>query len=449
MSTRLMGAPSQGRTVKGDRTWKIGRKLYNLEPFLDRHPGGAELLEMAYEEFGDATYAFESHHTDVKRTLRVLEKYRVTEEELEPGRPTICDDGPTITSDNNTTFFGVLKTRVGAYLRKTENVAGPTTLCIRLFWSFVAAWFCCFAGTVYTWERPWLNLACAALTGLCGAVLAGFGHNWSHQPKYAGWTWVLDLEGLDSLNWPLQHDLCHHMFTNLPSDAHWKILEPFLVTDPRLHRQRNCVQRYVTPYLAQIIFALGCMFSNLVFLVQIVLAVVDPANVDARKLHPRDVRFYPGVTLLALQLALLTYVHGWRWGGALFVLKSGIMSSWYLTLAFINHNSEAAWRINDRSKVDDWALEQLYSSSDIGEPGLSFLGSWKYLWLNYHTVHHLFPHTDMSKHPGIQNVLVEVCKEFGIKFDHGKSMGVLYLEMLETLRTPRDILNVMAQLKDL
>ena len=54
-----------------------GRKLYNLEPFLAKHPGGAQLLELAWAEFGDSTYAFESHHNDVPHALRVLEKYAV------------------------------------------------------------------------------------------------------------------------------------------------------------------------------------------------------------------------------------------------------------------------------------------------------------------------------------------------------------------------------------
>lgn len=79
--------------------------------------------------------------------------------------------------------------------------------------------------------------------------------------------------------------------------------------------------------------------------------------------------------------------------------------------------------------------------------GLGFLGSAQYLWLNYHTVHHLFPHTDMSKHPAIQQILMEVCDEFGIIYCRGKPLHELYMEMLETFRTPRDLFGVMAQLE--
>ena len=42
--------------------WRIGNRFYDLTPFLDRHPGGRALLEMARDRFDDSTYAFEAHH---------------------------------------------------------------------------------------------------------------------------------------------------------------------------------------------------------------------------------------------------------------------------------------------------------------------------------------------------------------------------------------------------
>ena len=50
---------------------------------------------------------------------------------------------------------------------------------------------------------------------------------------------------------------------------------------------------------------------------------------------------------------------------------------------------------------------QLQASADWGVQ-LSFLAAGRYLWLNYHTVHHLFPITDFSHHPAIQKILMEV-----------------------------------------
>ena len=93
----------------------------------------------------------------------------------------------------------------------------------------------------------------------------------------------------------------------------------------------------------------------------------------------------------------------------------------------MNHNTEESWDIDRRNNAQDWGEAQLIACADIGV-GLTFLESWRYLWLNYHTVHHLFPHTDMSKHPGIQTILVETCKEFGIRYECNTFYS-LYLEM--------------------
>lgn len=75
--TRRLVYPATMLAVLTRSPCNAGRKLYNLEPFLEIHPGGAQLLELAWAEFGDSTYAFESHHNDVPHALRVLEKYAV------------------------------------------------------------------------------------------------------------------------------------------------------------------------------------------------------------------------------------------------------------------------------------------------------------------------------------------------------------------------------------
>ena len=130
--------------------------------------------------------------------------------------------GPILTRVTLNHFF-----QVDVHLRTTPRGAGPTDQCLALFAAVLAGWFVGFARTVQTG-----SLLFAALTGMAGALLAGFGHNWAHQPRYHGWAWVLDLEGLSSQNWFVAHVLTHHMYTNLPGDNHFRILEPFLVTDP-------------------------------------------------------------------------------------------------------------------------------------------------------------------------------------------------------------------------
>ena len=118
-----------------------------------------------------------------------------------------------------------------------------------------------------------------------------------------------------------------------------------------------------------------------------------------------------------LSQPLLASAYVWRFGlssAALyeFWVVAG-MSVWYFTIALMNHNTDHT--LVSRSSPRDWAEQQLMSCSDLGV-GLSFLASWRYLWLNYHTVHHLFPTTDMSRHPEIQRILLEVAAKHKVSY---------------------------------
>ena len=122
-------------------------------------------------------------------------------------------------------------------------------------------------------------------------------------------------------------------------------------------------------------------------------------------------------------------LHAWGWHGLLLCyLSFGITSVWYFSLALMNHNAEHCSDIDLRNSARDWGEAQLYSSADFACES-SFLGSIPWLWLNYHTVHHLFPHTDMSKHPGIQQILIKTCKEFNVNYRVSDPV-TLYREMV-------------------
>ena len=41
--------------------WRIGGSFYDFSTFLNRHPGGPEVMLMARDRFEDATVVFEAH----------------------------------------------------------------------------------------------------------------------------------------------------------------------------------------------------------------------------------------------------------------------------------------------------------------------------------------------------------------------------------------------------
>merc|ERR1712165_498007 len=107
---------------------------------------------------------------------------------------------------------------------------------------------------------------------------------------------------------------------------------------------------------------------------------------------------------------------------------------YYFTMALMNHNAEHCLKTRVRNAAEDWGIAQLHSSADWSV-GCSFFEAGKYLWLNFHTVHHLFPRVDFSHHPAIQKIMFEACAEFGIDYQVGNFFDI-WCEMVHTFSTP-------------
>ena len=113
-----------------------------------------------------------------------------------------CPEGdfPHFMPENS--FYNVLRARVHEYL-KTVGGPGPTQECINLFWILVTSYFALLAIICYT-NSTIANIAWGVVSGL----MATYGHNWIHQPKYRLWAVLgLDLPGLSSENWLREHTL--------------------------------------------------------------------------------------------------------------------------------------------------------------------------------------------------------------------------------------------------
>ena len=395
------------------RLWRIGGNWYNLAPFLERHPGGAEVVRLARARFEDSTYAFEAHHHNYRRARTVLARYRVS-----PPAGTqhsSCAAGAPLLADDDA-FYSVLRRRLTQHLRSVACPrGGPTNECVWLFWgvvvAYVLAWGVMFAtGT----------LVAAFVFGGVSALLGAFGHNWVHQPDYRLWSYVaLDTVGFSSTGWLREHVLQHHMYTNTPWDNHFRGTEPFIVTDPTV--ERCFVQRHVTPVLHPLLLTLGLYANYGTHLVDML------RGREEWRLSKAILPFHVGLVMC-------------RWGlvrgGGLTYAWGAVLGLWYFTLALMNHNAEHALDVDARNAARDWGEAQLRSSTDW-HAHLPFRSAWIYLWLNYHTVHHLFPRLDFSHHPAAQAILVRTCREMGVAYCATASPWTIYCEMIVSFSRPR------------
>merc|ERR1712136_938 len=402
--------------------WRIGAKYYDLTEFMHRHPGGPQLIQMARDRFDDATFAFEAHHHDYKKARAILQRYYVCD--VDESERLTCLNGeeyPKFLLDDNS-FYSVLRKRVKEYFQNCAShdgrwtAPGPTQECVILFWTVFVVWLNSFAYCVYSG-----TLQAALLCGLFASWLGAFGHNWVHQPKYRIWAVLsLDTVGFSSESWYRAHVLQHHMYTNTVKDNHFKGTDPFLITDPTV--ERSWLQKYVTPYLNPIILTFG-MWGNYI--------------AHSVALFKGEEPLHWGKILLPIEVGIMIHRWGWTWGIALLYTMYGLLGLYYFTLALMNHNAEHCSDVKMRNKARDWGEAQLNSSADWGVD-LGFYQSMIYLWLNYHTVHHLFPHVDMSRHMDIQGILIKACKEFNIEYVNGNPV-YLWKEMVKNFSTPHSL----------
>jgi fatty acid desaturase/cytochrome b involved in lipid metabolism len=406
--------------------WRIAGKLYDFTPMLDTHPGGRDMLLLARDRFEDCTFAFEAYHPNYERVRGALQKYEVAvedlpEEDVDSAEERVKRGFPTEFIPD-TSVYSVLRRKVADYLRKNGG-SGPTKECLRLWWWCVAGFVASFSCMVATG-----SVVAAVVTGIFGALIGGFGHNWVHQPKYRNYAYSLDVVGFSSEAWLRDHNLQHHMYTNGPLDNHLTGSEPFLMTDPTKERPfwQGTIFRVLQPFL----LSFG-VYAN----------YFEHTNAMIKGFE----RFSVGKLFLPMEIVLLVYCWGLSWGLLLTYAYTATIGVWYFTLALINHNAETNFLGKTSTvKVQDWGHGQMISSTDLGHAGgETIYSSARFLWLNYHTVHHMFPSTDMSKHPGIQKVVMETLKEefpeIAKHYRVDKNFWKIYCEMMTSFTSARHL----------
>ena len=90
--------------------WKIKGKKYDLEPFLDKHPGGRRILT-ACKGDNDLTATFESNHAfcNMQKIEQIMKKYEVG----------TCDKSNFTFKQNG--FYRTLQTRVKSVIYDSKS----------------------------------------------------------------------------------------------------------------------------------------------------------------------------------------------------------------------------------------------------------------------------------------------------------------------------------------
>ncbi|CAG9773970.1 unnamed protein product [Ceutorhynchus assimilis] len=358
--------------------WRIHDNLYDLNGFIEIHPGGRDWIELT--KGTDITEAFEVHHlTDNAETL--LPKFFIK-------KATSPRSFPFTFHEKD--FYKTLKRRI---IGKLETL--PKHLAIKshimtdaLFASYVGL----FLLAVY-----FKSFVLGIGAGLCLGLVTVAAHNYFHQ-KDNFRRFYFDFSLMSSKEWRISHVLSHHMYTNTISDMEIAAVEPFLQYLPG---EKNLLVRYGSWLYSPAIYA----FLFFGFFVKTLLQNYLKSKVTA----------WP--TLLPFTIPVLAWLLTGQpvmfcFGMFLWIV---IMGSIHFGIVGLNaaHHHPDIFHDGDATRPKsemDWGLFQLDAVMDRKD----ITGSHFLVLTNFgdHALHHLFPTIDHGYLEHLYPVFLETCAEF-------------------------------------
>lgn len=402
--------------------------VYDITNFVDKHPGGREILLLALGR--DATDLFNSYHPFTKIPRKILAKYRIGS--------LATFEHPVYRQDSG--FYRDICQAVKEYFDRTgldsKAPAGMVSRMIPVYITFMFAYVLSY----YVSGVPFsVRLLCSILLGVCqGLPLTGWMHDASHTSigHTERWWWnvgrfSLDyISGSSFLSWRNQHVLGHHVYTNVMcADPD---LPAVVEGDPR---RILTEQKYLNVYRWQHVYLLP-----LYGILGIKSRIQDFTEIFS-KLTNGPVRVNPVATQDYLRLISSKSI----WAFYRFViplyffqvvplrhfvwlfLATEFTTGYWLAFNFqVSHVSDdVTYYFADETKRsqgkcplvidDEWAVSQVKTTVDYAhnDPVSTYLSG----ALNYQSAHHLFPTVSQCHYPAITPIIMDIAKRYNVKFN--------------------------------
>jgi delta11-fatty-acid desaturase len=395
----------------------VNGEYYDLTNF--NHPGGDIALNHAIGR--DSTVLFESHHPFVSKTKlnTILEKYRLTEEEVKNKNIFIKNETSDLKFD--TEFSRELISKVKKYFEEIALTNGTTIIkatkatfskwiiMISLFMVNIMSyyywlsgyWFFCLFYPISSWLSS-SNIshdAChfsISRNPFINEIMSYTGYDFTLQPA-----------------WYSQHNLGHHMYTNHfdkdPDLHHGRFIA-------RYHKQTSYKNRYKIQFITNFLF---------LWTMSLVGTAIYPIYSKLKKgyyfKNVKDINFgkkeYFNIFLFILNYSLkflpLIFFDSLS-KGLLFTISFFLVTS----MCFMINTQLTHLHHECMEQSDDWYKSQVLSSSNFGTNGTTYE---KFIGilsggLNYQIEHHLFPNVNHCHHFKLKEIVQEVCENHNVSY---------------------------------
>jgi len=390
-----------------DTKWTVYRGVaYDLTEFLERHPGGNWLVNLAIQR--DCTGLFESYHLRPEvagapfKRLPVLKDFPM-------------DAVPRAPYPNDSQLYNNIRTRVREELfdgaKNGEHRSGS---------EWAAGCVLGFAALAYAVYAAVPGILSGALLGVAGAWIGLTVQHCGNHGAMSTKPWVnnalgmgMDLIGGSSLMWRYHHQVSHHLHcndTDMDEDVYSSF--PLMRFDARLPKYWYHNFQHLYMWLAfpmmQVAFEVGDMKAFF----QRRTAGASLRGADQKEM---------GTVLLGKVVHWGLLLAPLAWGASATVIALSSLSYIFTqgivlaSLFAVSHNisqtKDAQWLETDRLR-QDWAVQQIVTSANWGHKiGCFFTGG-----LNLQIEHHLFPAISFMHYPAISKIAKEEAEKVGVPY---------------------------------
>ncbi len=384
--------------------WNIYGKKYDLQNFINHHPGGKEILELTKNE-KDITSLFESYHafSNKEEIKKLLEKYY------------ICDNNNNIKQYDYTNYNNLVD-KVKVYYPTRSSIKAS------YFWyffnifniiSFINFFYFAMIPIEPTESNIYYNIGSRCLLSIiaainCLSLLFNILHDGSHYAiiKYPIINIILSniLNSFSLWNhkiWFYHHVYNHHSYTGendkliVDSDInHYHFVD-------KLNNKLKIFIIFFTVYIFPGIYLGLCLsyligsFTNKLWTIKIPV-----------------MKYYNFTSIICLIIKLYFLYQGLFLPTIFYIITLNVI---YHFNTVINHDSYET-TFENKYNGNDWLKLQICNSSNFANKNKI----WTYLFggINYQIEHHLFPNMSYVHYSTIAPIVKKYCIENNIRYVH-------------------------------
>ena len=412
--------------------WNIYEKQYDLTDFLEKHPGGKDILLKCKNE-KDLTAMFETYHafSDKEKIKKMLDKFEIKSVENDNTTEPKKDIMKQYDFTNYNKLLQEIKSN--AHFQDRTSTKANFSLIIQNIFIFLAYVYFFYQAMFSTY----FSILCKCLFAmLAGCSYMSLGFNVMHDASHFGVSIhsnrndilnkIWNAWGLWNSNvWFYHHVLNHHSFTgeeNLDPDlyhlqpfANKESTSPFSNKPQLLHNKTHYI-----PYF--LIFIPGQ------FVGQSILYLMSIKKSKIFRVKIPDRNMYDLIDIFLMCCNLFCLYNGGIIPTSLYFIS---LNFWYFINVIFDHDTyETA--IENHYEGDDWLKLQVCNSGNFLNDNMV----WTRLFggINYQIEHHLFPNMSNVHYTTIAPIVKRFCKENNIPYVNHPTLWGAYQSYLKMLK---------------